>query len=284
MNTDMIPHPASLFVWIICILFSCDSPSGTEVSVRVVDRATEQVLDSAAVIVFQARPGQDESVQDTFWTDEQGEVSFSLTTKQSFQYRLRAERRHYQDALADMGGQFDNETSISVGDSNHIELRLEPIMAPDPERFVKMHVEIPVKEVIGAMVSDQWTWAFLPRLSWEDVSALLAIARDTSYLHQYPHPARSRYRPDSVRVGLMALWMVEAIRRQPLESDRPGGLRLPGRAPVLGTRRGNPSGYNSPAQIETAYQAYRQWFETYQDQPAKGRRRNPLAGKGLSWM
>lgn len=265
------------------LLLSCGDAPSTYVELTVIDRASEQALDSSAVILYRSMPGQARVAQDTHWTDPEGRTAFALAPESGYRYQVRAERRHYRDALAPTGGRYENEALIELADSNRLVLALEPIAPPDPERFVKMHADIAVKEVIAAIVSDQWTWAFLPRLTWADIPALLTIGGDTSYLAPYPHHPRSTYQPDSVRAGLTALWLIEAIRRN-RDDERPGALMPPSRAPVLGTRYGNPSGYNSPEQMARAHRAYQQWYQQYHDDPSQGRRHHPLWGKGLSWM
>jgi hypothetical protein len=266
------------------LVLACGSGSTTEVALTVIDRVSEQPLDSSAVIVFRYHPGEPWAAQDTHWTNAEGQLQFRLTTEPTYRYALRAERTHYQKALSPTGGHYENEALVEVADSNTFTLALEPITAPDPDRFLKMHADIPVKEVVAAIAGDHWTWAFLPHLTWEDIPSLLTIAGDTSYLAPYPHHPRSTYQPDSVRAGLVALWLIEAIRQTNENEDRPGALMHPSRAPVLGTNRGNPSGYNSLSQMARAHQAYQAWYETYREAPARGRRSYPLRGLGMSWM
>lgn len=269
---------------VIIFLESCGGPSSQMVSITVIDQLSKQPIDSAAISLFRYYDKEEKTYLDTFWTNTNGEVAFSWKPEDGYTYGVKAERLRYQPSLLPSGAGYQNEAILQPGDTNQWELFLDPISAPDPERFARMHAEIPVKEVVAAIQTDSWTWTFLPRLTWEDVPALLSIADDSTFLHQYPKHPRSTYQPDSVRAGLTALWLVEAIRRQKNGAERPGALMPPSRTPVLGTRRGNPSGYNSIQQLQKAAQAYRNWWERYGQEPRKALRHNPLRGQGLSWM
>ncbi|MEZ4826954.1 MAG: hypothetical protein R3C61_11845 [Bacteroidia bacterium] len=92
-----------------------------------------------------------------------------------------------------------------------------------------------------------------------------------------------------MRTGLVALWLVEAIRKgttsASAEEEPTGDLMPPSRAPVLGTSKGNPKGYNSTSQIRAALEAYQTWWENGKTmEKGEAAKVNPLAGKGLSWM
>jgi hypothetical protein len=271
--------------WLAGLLLGlgCGDARRTVIEAQVMDRHSEQPIDSAMVLLYQGHPGEQAAPRDTYYTDAAGRLEMTFAPEPDLRYRLQAQRRHYQAVLAASGGRYENEAPIEPGDTNRITLWLKPLPLPDPKRFARASETIPVKEVVAALRSNHWTWTLLPRLTWEDVPALLDVGGDTTYLKPYPRDPRSTYQPDSVRTGLTALWLIEAIRRSRNE-ERPGGLMPPSRAPVLGTRYGNPSGYNSPQQIQRAHAAYQRWYDQYHDNPAQARRRNPLRGLGMSWM
>ncbi len=267
----------------LCLL-ACGGGPKTPVEVTVLNRENEQPLDSASVLVLKSYPGGDAEVKDTLWTDEEGRLTFNLISEKGYQYSLQADRKHYIAALAASGGNYENEAPLELGDSNRVILYLEPIELPDPSRLERSFAAIPVKEVVAAIRGDSWTWSFLPELTWEDIPSLLEVGADTTFLHQYPRDPRSNYQPDSVSAGVTALWLIEAIRRQAGTQEQRGGMMPPGRAPVLGTRYGNPSGYNSPAQVRKAHGAYLTWWTQHGEDPDKASRRQPLRGTGLGWM
>ena len=149
-----------------------------------------------------------------------------------------------------------------------------------------MHDSIPVSQLLASILADEWSWAFLPRLSREHIPALLQLGNDTTYIQNYPHHPLSTYQPDSIRAGLVALWLIEAIRKGEIKgTDALNTLMPPSRAPALGTRRGNPSGRNTPEQVQQAYEGYVQWWEALQQAENENAiKNNPLKGKGMSWM
>ena len=270
------------------LLTACLGDPQTIVEVEVLDRETREILDSAEVVLYQALVGGEPTPMATKWSANQQKTVFVFQALEGYSYSVATSRRYFEAGVREDGGSYANEAVIQLHDTNRIELQLDAILPPDPDRYTKMHAQVPVNQVVAAITTDEWAWTFLPRMFWEDVPALLQISGDTSYVHAYPRHPLSTYRPDSVRAGLVALWLVEAIRKQESKGDTiPGNLMPPSRAPVLGTKYGNPKGYNSPEQIQTAVEAYQEWWNNGQLPEAdklENARKNPLVGKGLSWM
>lgn len=269
------------------MLWACGEPISTQVDVLVQDKHNTQPLDSSQVYLYSQYQDQPQAPIDSQFTDLEGNANFNFIAQEGLKYFVSVERRHYQAAVNEQGSAYENQQSVDPDMINTLYLYLELIPPPDPDRFDKMHAEVSVNEVIAAIRDTNWQWAFLPHLEWEDIPALLEVAGDTTIIEKYPKHPLSSYRPKSTRVGLVALWLVEAIRRvEAKDRELAGNLMPPSRTPILGTRRGNPSGYNSPAQVETAHQAYLKWWEKAQtnENRQKASRENPLTGKGLSWM
>lgn len=270
------------------LIQGCLSSPPTQLYVQVNDQLTETGLDSCRVILYrQFDPEKnDRVVIDSLMTDKNGQLSYSFLPEPGYIYLLETNRRFYREALAVDGGQFLNHVELADEDTHRITLWLEPILPPEPNRFEKMHEDVSIQDVMHRLKTNQWEWAFLPRLQWGDIPVLMTSAADTNYVKAYPHHPQTRYQPDSVRIGLVALWLVEAIRRQQLRENDFVHLMPPSRAPVLGTRRGNPSGYNSPRQIQIAAEAYQSWWEQLVEtgDTTASARKNPLRGKGMSWM
>ena len=282
----MTTNPLIRLLPLLILLSACLSDPPTVAEIEVLDRETREILDSAEVTLLQSTPSGQTTTMATKWSENQEKTVFIFQALEGYSYSVSAERKYFEAAIKEDGGSYANEAIIQLHDTNRIELMLDAILPPDPERFTKMHAEVPINHVVAAIAADEWEWTFLPKMYWEDVPALLKVSGDTSYVHQYPRHPVSTYRPDSVRAGLVALWLVEAIRKQTVKGDSlMVNLAPPSRAPVLGTSRGNPKGYNSPEQIEAAVNAYREWWEAAQQQEkVEAAKQNPLVGKGISWM
>lgn len=281
--------PLSIIAVLIgMLLLSSCGPRKVYISVEVQDVLSGQKLDSAQVDLYRNIRGGNEQKLQTCYSDESGSCSFVLEIDESYTYRIEASRVHFAKTLSEDGSTYIHQKTLELGDSIQAQLFLESILPPDPERFEKMYPEVPISQVIAAIAADEWSWSFLPKISWEDVPILLNQGTDSSFVKNYPRNLRSTYRPDSIRAGLVSLWLVEALRKQKIKgNDEFYALTAPSRAPVLGTRRGNPSGYNSVEQLQTAQEAYKEWWEAV-PVDSLGRveaiRKNPLAGKSLSWM
>ncbi|RMG71104.1 MAG: DUF4943 domain-containing protein [Bacteroidetes bacterium] len=282
----MRPIPLLLVLIGLGTFSNCGQPDPLQVRVTVVDRPSAQPIDSAGVVLFRIFQDQDTLVLDTQWTAATGTVTLTWQPETGFAYEAMAFRRHYREVLHPSGGYYEHWAPVPPEDTSAVVLYLEPIPPPDPERYERMHAEVPLSEVLLTLKTDQWAWTFLPRLGWDDIPGLLEAGRDTGHVAAYPRHPLSTYRPDSARVGLVALWLIEAIRRREAAGSEAGNLMPPSRAPVLGTRRGNPSGYNTPAQVRQAQAAYQTWWDGLQslEDPRSGARRNPLSGSGYSWM
>ena len=280
--------PLFISVLISFIFLMACGPQKMYVKVEVRDVFTDAALDSAVVSVFKkARGGAEQKLQSCI-TDLSGTCSLDLTIDEQFSYRIEAGRSHYVEAVSESGGDYMHEAQLEIQDSVSLTLFLETILPPDPERFEKMYPVVPISQVIAAIAADEWSWSFLPKINWQDVPILLKQGQDSTFIHQYPRNLRSRYRPDSIRAGLVSLWLIEALRKQELRSSEDFySLMPPSRAPVLGTRKGNPSGYNSVEQLMSAFEAYNAWWEEVpvdSSSRMEAIKKNPLAGIGLSWM
>lgn len=276
----------SIFLFTAITLFWGCGPYPTIINLQVVNKETQQPLDSARVVLYRYYDSNYLTAIDSQWTGADGVSNFRFISEDGYKYLVEANRKYFQPVLNENGATYDNQLDIVAGDTNMAVLLLELIPPPDPEKYEMIHPAVPVNQVIAALATDTWEWVFLPKLYWEDIPALLMVGGDSSYVQNYPRNPQSTYRPDSVRTGLVALWLVEAIRKGTLASEEiTGDLMPPSRAPVLGTSKGNPKGFNSTAQIRAALQAYQEWWEAGKTlEKAEAAKANPLAGKGVSWM
>lgn len=271
------------------LLAAC-GPSPREVTVAVLDHETRRGIDSVRIeLQGQWGPdGQRETLQ-TYTTNAEGRVRFIYEPEEGRQYWVEAERHHYQRLVSDNGVEYLNEAELPRRDTATVRLELELITGPDPDRLAKVQQAVPVGELLGKLRSGNWDYTMLPAIGWDDIPALLQAASDTAWVKRYPHHPRSNYRPREARVGLVALWLIEAIRQHELKG--PEDLQLlvaPSRAPFLGTSQGNPTGFNSVEQLQQAHAAYQQWYDAVQAADSSARERAirsiPLQGQGLSWM
>ncbi len=273
-----------------CCLLACGTAEQVVV-VTVKDRVSERNLDSAMVTLSVQAHGQgSRQVIQTLYTQDQGRVVLRYDQEEDAVYWVEAARRFFQPQVNQQGDAYLHEHRLEKGDSAIIELLLEPIPGPDPAFLSKIREEVPVDQVLVALRVNGWNFSLLPQLTWKDVPALLLAGSDTTLLTNYPSHPTSTYKPKQVRAGLVALWLVEAIRKMEMKQDDDmQHIVPPSRAPVLGTKEGNPTGMNSAAQVLQAQQAYQRWYEAVEASGSSKTRlselRNiPLRGEGLSWM
>jgi hypothetical protein len=138
-----------------------------------------------------------------------------------------------------------------------------------------------VDALLASMRDGSWEGSSLPELDWRHVDTLLDRAESDAPLLRFPtHVFSSQYQTRCSE-GIMALWVVEAIRRQ-----APNGF--PSLNPLC-LRAGDgtdiPWEEASDRNRGSAARAYRQWWKSVKSEDVEERReRNPLAGTGLSWF
>ncbi len=275
--------------WLAALGLTACGPGEQIVSLQVTDHETSRGLDSAVVSLEAARPGSTRKVIQTFATNEEGKLLFRYDREEDVTYWVKTERRFFQYLVNDKGDAYLHEAELQRGDSAIVTLQLEKIPLPNPELVSQMREEVGIEAVLASLRSNAWSYAMLPQLTWEDVPALLAAAGDTAQVTKYPSMPNTTYHPAKVRVGLVALWLVEAIRKMEMKgTDDVLHIVPPSRAPVLGTKEGNPLGYNSPEQVLRAQAAYQAWYESVQAAGAGQRTSQllniPLRNEGMSWM
>lgn len=276
---------------ILCLgfsfLMSC-GPKSMYVEVSVKEKFSKEAIDSAEVRVFRQAVGGAEQGVFSCTTDGNGVCSMTFEIDEQYRYRVEVSRQYYANPVSENGADYLHQASLEISDTNRVSLFLESIQAPDPERFERMYPVVPISQVVAAIAADEWSWTFLPKIAWTDVPILLNQGQDSTFIKNYPRNPRSRYRPDSIRAGLASLWLIEALRKQQIKNtDEFYSLNPPSRAPVLGTKRGNPSGFNSVEQIHMAHEAYSSWWKEMPNdstERSEALKKNPLSGLGFSWM
>lgn len=282
---------APIFLTILLTTLLACGPAEQLVLVTVQDLSSERPLDSARVdLLVQTASNSIVDTLSTKYTGNEGTVRFTYDILEGRRYRVQATRKYYRPVVNPDGDGYQNEAQLSHSDSSVHVLALEVIEAPDPTILNKVREEVSLEEMLIKLKANQWSYAILPQLGWADVPALIAAAGDTTIITKYPKNPTSSYKPKNARVGLVALWLVEAIRKMEMTgaTEDLQNLIPPSRAPILGTRQGNPSGHNTADQILRAQAAYQAWYEAVEAAPRSRRinemRNIPLRNEGMSWM
>ena len=129
-----------------------------------------------------------------------------------------------------------------------------------------------VDTLFAAMKDGTYRHVGFPALGWEDVPALLARAEEEGPLAAYPSNPISSIAQFSCREGVIALWLVEGIRK---------GARYPSLNPAFAGSTDRAGA--TPEQLKTAVRAYRDWWESAKGKPERARELNPLSDAGMSW-
>ncbi|HEX3998470.1 MAG TPA: DUF4943 family protein [Pirellulales bacterium] len=134
-----------------------------------------------------------------------------------------------------------------------------------------------VKELFASMRSEKYSGIEFPKLDWSDITALLDHADETNQLRSFPRDAASSQYEPHCSEGMVALWLIEGIRR----GDRyPSGNALCFNA----AKAGNDWGKASEANHKQVAKAYRAWWEKARSLPSKeAKKLDPLQGADLAW-
>lgn len=88
-------------------------------------------------------------------------------------------------------------------------------------------------------------------------------------------------------LGLVALWMVEAIRLNDGSAPQDGLQSFPSNCPLLYSMQSSGNTMNQRAclrNMDAAAAAYRRWWKQYQNDPKLRCSEDPLDGLPLSWQ
>ncbi len=276
-----------LAIPLLCLTaLACSKQAETPILVKVASAETGKALDSVRLYVFRGAGGGSFTLWDSTLQNDTAWLRLSLPASQGYTYRLRAERTYYKPPVSVDGSRYLNEVSFIPKETDSFRLLLAPILAPAIQDIAQAAKTLTVHEVIAQLKANTWEGQYLPRLGWEDIPPLLEVATDTTYLDHFPTRTNNPYRVKQARMGLVALWIVEAIRQDVRKRGNQAGFLIPAsKVPVLGTRRGNPALRNRTQTVQVAADAYNRWWETVKElDPAKGARKVPLRGTGYGWM
>lgn len=133
-------------------------------------------------------------------------------------------------------------------------------------------------DALDEMAVGAWDANVFPDVDWSDVGDLLDRADRTRELERWPINPLSSQMQDRCNEGVMAMWLVEGLRRDE-------ALGFPSLNPlVLGGEDIGDWHAESERNQARAAALYRRWWRRVAALPADERRAiDPLAGSGIGW-
>jgi hypothetical protein len=133
-----------------------------------------------------------------------------------------------------------------------------------------------VQKLFAAMREGRYDDNGFPALSWQDVPALLEIAPSRVVVRRFPrNPLASQFQQECSE-GMVALWLIEGIRKRGKYPSHNALCFRPGPA------RGD-YGQVSERNHDQALKAYQAWWKKVGHLPPDRAAVVPLRGTGLSW-
>ena len=147
---------------------------------------------------------------------------------------------------------------------------------------------------IEQLVSNSYEADYPPDLEWNDIPKLLEVANSSVIIDRFPRNILSRLYLQDCQVGIVAMWLIDSIRKNHGKRARkawyisPMALLQDEDDREKTRKRGGGNEYvplNSDKKLETAYKAFTGWWENAQNiSISKSKRVNPLNGSGLNWL
>lgn len=138
------------------------------------------------------------------------------------------------------------------------------------------HRSARVARLFDAMANHEYRSTTPPALGWNDVPSLLDLGASVRTLTDFPRNPLSSHYEESCSEGMIALWLIEGVRR--------GGGFASLNALCLSPGTGPPWGTASGANHSRVLAAYRQWWAKARLLPDdRARWGDPLQGTGLRW-
>ncbi|MEP5611046.1 MAG: carboxypeptidase-like regulatory domain-containing protein [Cyclobacteriaceae bacterium] len=151
-----------------------------------------------------------------------------------------------------------------------------------------------IERFIDALLSNSYEADYPPKLSWKDIPELLEIADSRIIIDRFPRNILSRLYLKDCQTGIVALWLIDSIRKNEGKKVRKAWYVSP--MPLLQNEsdreisraRGGGNEYipaNSDEKLATAFEAFEAWWKNAQDlSRSKSKRVNPLQGSELNWL
>ena len=136
-------------------------------------------------------------------------------------------------------------------------------------------------QIMASMRDGSWDGGrSLPELTWSDIDALLTRANSEVLLKSFPANPLSSQAQFSCPEGMMALWLIESIRK-----NDPGGYPSLNPLCFKANRDKNvPWEEHSRSNLKAAARAYDLWWRNVKDKSPKERSKiDPLQDADLYW-
>ncbi|MEO9483945.1 MAG: carboxypeptidase-like regulatory domain-containing protein [Ekhidna sp.] len=202
--------------------------------------------------------------------------------------------------------EIDPRIAISLGEQKTLEGQFKETdgkvvrgNAPTGTSFQKKDQKIQAKiddvdRFIRDLENNNYKADYPPALGWEDIPKLLEIADSKIVIDRFPRNILSRLYLQDCHTGIVALWLIDSIRKSegkrvrkawyvspmPLlqdEKDREKTRARGGRNEFIPT--------NSDEKLVSAYEAFDSWWKNAQNMSrSKSKRVNPLQESGLNWL
>lgn len=154
----------------------------------------------------------------------------------------------------------------------------------DPDRADENAEIVPAGEIENEKVEslfesfrdESYRGRRFPELDVEDIPALLVLGESERQLKDFPRSMISSQYEPTCREGIVALWLVEGIRK---------GGRFPSlNALCLSKKAGNDWTANSESNHKQVLDAYRKWWKDTKELPfEEAQEINPIKRIGLHW-
>ncbi|MFN0059892.1 MAG: DUF4943 family protein [Planctomycetota bacterium] len=134
-----------------------------------------------------------------------------------------------------------------------------------------------VRSLFDSMRNGAYTTPVFPELTWDHIPALLALADSRQTLISFPHNPLSSQSQSTCSEGMVALWLVEGIRK---------GGQFASLNPLCfgNAAKEEPWTTASERNHDPVLTAYRTWWTKVSGLTKdRGAAMNPLEGTGLHW-
>lgn len=134
-----------------------------------------------------------------------------------------------------------------------------------------------VGPLIDSMLNGTYTTMVFPGLTWDDIPALLARADSKRTLSNFPHNPLSSQSQSRCSEGMVALWLVEGIRKE-------GQFASLNPLCLGNAAEEEPWTTTSERNHDRVLAAYREWWTKVTGfDKNRAAAMNPLEGTGLHW-
>ena len=143
----------------------------------------------------------------------------------------------------------------------------------------RAHISPRVQELFTVMRAGTYSEKWFPGLNWEDVPALLEVARSSRELTSFPTNPLSSQAMSSCSEGMIALWLIEGLQEEG---------HLPSLNPILIDKNSTMPFKEAITQEQQnefqgkALAAYTDWWSQAKSGRVQGK--HALEGSGLSWF